>query len=1053
MKGWFLVFLSLFYCNGNLILANNSGKISGKVKDLKTGESLLGVVILIEGTHLGATSDANGDYFIINVPPGTYTVTGSLVGYGKIKQTEVKVRIDLTTYLNFNLQETSVQMQDVTVIAEKPKVELDNTASKESLSKEDIANTWGGDLKDVISDIAGTNEHGGIRGGFGNDVSFRMDGLDLRDVGSNTNFGSVNLSTIQEVQVLTGGWNAEFGQANGAIINVVTRKTQDKFHVIFQDKRRPAGQYHWGRNFFGGQDDPFSTVMTSPNFWNPDSTWKTPWMTAPKKGYDGGSNYFKAMTPQQRADWWKNFTNDKSQFEQIDYTKRQEWEDELTMYGKIDQIGYMISGRYKEGVTVYPSVLKYNPDWTLQGTVDWDITPASKLAVTGIFTKFINSGDPRTFYQSSESTSGDVTGQQLPFISDPYSVYRYWMFGTKGGSDQFTIRPPEKAQFLNMQAKFTHVFNSSTFLEAAFQHSDMRYDLDFSDIARSAAFPGYGYPPLPTSKDTLLGGIPAFGETPPKSFWDPTYWGVFGDVWSSHSYTQSFGLKTDFTTQYNKYNLFKTGIMFSYQRMDKSTHEGSSGLPPSTSAFAQVDDIIPIINKPYEGAAYLQDKIEIGGMVINAGLRFDFFNANKVVSSNIFDPLMMSDSTVGHTGPIGHISYRPDGTGPGYVKTPLRWAFSPRLGISHPITETTVLHFMYGKFNQRPAWNKILSNPVVWTNKLPSNINSGLKLPDTTLVTYRYYGQKVGNPGLTWEKMTQYEVGFEQNLFNLFSLDVTMYYKDAYDLTSLGINQGPGSSSIQQSGGNVDVRLYGDPYSPDGQVVGTNIRNFTTTVNGAWADVRGIEIKLDSRFNWINFNFIYNLSYLTNGSYHYSKMYQEFPSGVQLADNVYSGASNTDNGGIGTNDQRWNPNNSAVLKINVVSPSDFGPEVWGIYILGDWSISTSTRWSQGESFTWYPSDYVGEQIPLNQRWPDSWMTNMNISKTFRLSDNTKMKFFIQVSNVFNNKNLRFLTSATDRNLYMTQGILPFQSTTLEPTEWSWYSDLPRQIYFGTNIEL
>ena len=1050
MKQILLFLICLVLISSSISFGGNTGKIAGTVRDKKTNEPLPGATVSIEGTTLGAAADASGDYYILNVPSGIYKVSASFMGYGKITLTEVKVRMDLTTRLDINLSETSMQLHELTVVAEKPKVELDNTASKESISKEQIANSWGSSLTDLVSDVSGTNEHGGIRGGFGNDVSFRMDGMDLRDVGSNTNFGSVNLSTIQEVQVLTGGWNAEFGQANGSIINVVTKKTQDPIHVIFQDKRRPAGQYHWGRNFFGGTNDPFSTVMTTANFWNPDSTWKTPWMTTPKKGYDGGTDYFRKMTPQQRADWWKNFNNNPAMFPQEDYTKRTEWEDELTMFGKMGDVGYMISGRYKQGVTVYPSVLKYNPDWTLQGTLDWDVSTSSKLAFTGIFTKFINSGNPRTFYQSSESTSGDVTGQQLPYISDPYSVYRYWMFGTKGGSDQFTIRPPEKAQFLNLQGKFTHVFNSSTFLEVALQHSRMRYNLDFSDVARSAAFPGYEN--LPTTKDSI-NGLPAFGVTPPKGFWDPTYWGVFGDVWSSHSYTESYGLKADFTTQYNKYNLFKSGITFSYQRIDKATHEGSSGLPPSTSAFAQVDDIIPIINKPYEGSAYLQDKIEIGGMVINAGLRFDFFNANKNVSYNIFDPLMMSDSTIGHTGPVGRISYRPDGSGPGYVKTPTRYAFSPRLGISHPITETTVLHFMYGKFNQRPAWDKLISNPVVWTNKLPSNINSNLNLPDTTLVTYRYYGQKVGNPGLTWEKMTQYEVGFEQNLFNLFSLDVTMYYKDAYDLTSLGINQGPGSSTLEQSGGNVDVRLYGDPYSPDGQTVGTNIRNFTTTVNGAWADVRGIEIKLNSRFDWINFSFNYNLSYLTNGSYHYSKMYQEFPSGVQLADNVFSGPSNTDNGGTGTNDQRWNPNNSAILKIMVTSPPDFGPEWLGIYWLGDWSITTSTRWSQGEQFTWYPASYTGEQVPLNQRWPDSWLTNFNLSKTFHLTERSKMKFFVQVTNLFNNKNLRFLTSATERDVYMSQGKLPFQATTLEPLEWSWYTDLPREIYFGTNIEL
>ena len=71
----------------------------------------------------------------------------------------------------------------------------------------------------------------------------------------------------------------------------------------------------------------------------------------------------------------------------------------------------------------------------------------------------------------------------------------------------------------------------------------------------------------------------------------------------------------------------------------------------------------------------------------------------------------------------------------------------------------------------------------------------------------------------------------------------------------------------------------------------------------------------------------------------------------------------------------------------------------------------------------------------------------------RIAEKIKLKFFVQVTNLFNNKNLNYLTSATERDQYMSQGILPFQATTREPLEWSWYSDLPRQIYFGTTVEL
>jgi hypothetical protein len=86
-------------------------------------------------------------------------------------------------------------------------------------------------------------------------------------------------------------------------------------------------------------------------------------------------------------------------------------------------------------------------------------------------------------------------------------------------------------------------------------------------------------------------------------------------------------------------------------------------------------------------------------------------------------------------------------------------------------------------------------------------------------------------------------------------------------------------------------------------------------------------------------------------------------------------------------------------------------------------------------------------------WQDAWSTNLNLNKNFNIDNTIKLKFYMQVTNVFNNKNLKFLTNSTDLNTYMEQGILPYQTLTKEPQEWSWYTNLPRQIVFGTTVEL
>jgi hypothetical protein len=196
------------------------------------------------------------------------------------------------------------------------------------------------------------------------------------------------------------------------------------------------------------------------------------------------------------------------------------------------------------------------------------------------------------------------------------------------------------------------------------------------------------------------------------------------------------------------------------------------------------------------------------------------------------------------------------------------------------------------------------------------------------------------------------------------------------------------------------------------------------------------------------------MSYLATGRYYDSKLFKPSPvTGQSLADDVYAGANNVDGGSIGVDDALWNPHNSALLKLNVVSPPEFGPEIAGIFPFEGWSLSSSTRWVQGNLFTWYPTDYTGFRMPNNRRWEDRWNTNMTLSRRFRLSEGLSMKVFVQVTNLFNEHHLRqYAEGSSDLVNSMTSGQLPIQATTKEPTVWNYYTNDPRQIYFGTTIE-
>jgi len=1056
IKRMILIFtFFIFYIQTSFLLAGITGKIAGKIEDKATGEVLAGANVSIIGTSLGAATSIDGNYFILNIPPGTYDLKISMMGYKATTVTGLRVKVDQTTTLNYKLEPAVLEGEEVFVIAEKPKVEIDLTASKQTMSAGEVNNSWGIELKDVIRDLPGINENGGIRGGYGLDVAYNLNGMDMRDVGSNTNFSLINLTTIQEVEVLTGGFNAEYGQANGAIVNIITRNATDRIHGIVQYKTRPAGKYHWGDNLFA-DDGIYRGIMTTPEFWNPDTTWQTQWMDEPVNGYDGGRAPYRQMTPEQRTAYWKAFVNDEARFPHMNYADRMEWESEISLYGPLtNKLSFLLSGRYKEGVSKFPSSLKYNPDMTLQGTLDYQLNPNTKLSLSGIFTKFKNAGPPRTFFQSSEETTGQFIAQELSYLRSPYSSWLFWLYGNKGNSDLWTIRPPEQTEFFNFQLKGTHVFSVHTFLDVALQHNFMEYRMDYREIAKGAYFEGFGLPTVELSesgRDTVyVPGWPDdhWGQAPPRSFID-FRWGYPGDTWRNWIDTRSTSLKADLTSQISHNHLIKTGFIFSTQMYDKLLHEGrSSGA--GEAPRASVNDIVPTKTTPYEGGFYIQDKMEFEGLVVNAGVRVDFFDPNRRVAKDFFDPYFINDS-FGADSIQGLVRYDPNGPDSLYRDTPTKWAISPRLGISHPISENTVLHFMFGIFNQRPSWQKILANPIVYVAPLPPGTDSDLDIPDTTIISYRSYSQRTGNPALTWETMTQWEVGFEQNVVDKFRLDVTLYYKKASNLTHRGgLSQGPPDVNFQSNNrSGIDIYFRGDPENPTTYTPGKDNGDFQTIMNGGYSDVRGIETLFETRFRYFNASLDFTLSFLNTGFTYYSFIYKEFKDG-RLGENIYVGAGNDDNGDNGYDDDDWNPHKSAKLRLYLNTPKNFGPKVLGIHPLENWLISTSTTWSEGQEYTYYSPDYTGERRPNNKRWKDRWNTNMNITKRIDLLGGMQGKLFMQITNLFNNKHLR-LFSGDDLIQYTEEGQKPVHKTTKEPLVWNWYTNLPREIYFGMAVE-
>lgn len=227
-KGYrlFLTLILLIFIFNNLS-AQNTGKIVGTVLDAETNEPLIGANIIIEGTILGATSDIDGTFIILRVPPGTYEVHAQYIGYNEVVMKDVKVLTDLTTTLNFKLSPEVIQGEQVVVVAETPIVRKDLTSVEARVQAEDIDKMAVQELGDVLNLQAGISrdQDGGIhiRGGRSTEVSYRINGISITDDFFRNQALIVENESIQELQVISGTFNAEYGDAMSGIINIVTK--------------------------------------------------------------------------------------------------------------------------------------------------------------------------------------------------------------------------------------------------------------------------------------------------------------------------------------------------------------------------------------------------------------------------------------------------------------------------------------------------------------------------------------------------------------------------------------------------------------------------------------------------------------------------------------------------------------------------------------------------------------------------------------------------------------------------------------------------------------
>jgi len=255
--------LFLLFSISSIILAGTTGKIAGKITDKKTGEILPFVTVTVVGENIGTIADENGNYAILNVRPGKFSVKASSVGYMDATTEGVIVRVDLTTSLDFQLSDENINVGEIIVQAKLTMINKDETSRTSIISSQTFSDLPVVSFQDVVSLQAGfvTGSDGALhaRGGRSGEVTYLIDGVPQRDPLSGSFTGQVDKYAIEELQVLTGGFNAEYGQALSGVVNIVTKEGGNKLsgRIEFTSDQLNPSPYHkadalaydeWGLN-------------------------------------------------------------------------------------------------------------------------------------------------------------------------------------------------------------------------------------------------------------------------------------------------------------------------------------------------------------------------------------------------------------------------------------------------------------------------------------------------------------------------------------------------------------------------------------------------------------------------------------------------------------------------------------------------------------------------------------------------------------------------------------------------------------------------------------
>ncbi len=259
--------ITIFLFLQSLTIASVTGKISGIITGSSTGEALIGANVMLDGTSLGAATDIDGHYNILNVSPGFYALRVEMIGYAQKTVTDIRVEIDLTALIDVELSLEAIAGEMVIVKANQKLVKVDVAFSQKSISSSQIAEMPVSSVADVVGLSAGVSGLS-IRGGSSNETQFMVDGLVMNDERTSEPTTGIPLSSIQDISLQMGGFGAEYRNARSGIINIVTKEgSKDSYSGTISIRHSSPTQKHFGISPYDGESFWFKPYLDDEVCW------------------------------------------------------------------------------------------------------------------------------------------------------------------------------------------------------------------------------------------------------------------------------------------------------------------------------------------------------------------------------------------------------------------------------------------------------------------------------------------------------------------------------------------------------------------------------------------------------------------------------------------------------------------------------------------------------------------------------------------------------------------------------------------------------------------